>query len=122
MIDFRAFAQASGVALDFVGIVIILLGAAAATIGVISKYIKGSDVTSLYNYYRWNLARSILVGLEFLVAGDIIRSVGGDLTMDAVIVLAIIVIVRAFLGIEFQMEIEGKWPWQMAESVKKSTK
>lgn len=117
--DFQQFAQTSGIVLDFFGIVVILLGAFLSTIGVIVKYIKGGGLQTLYNFYRWNLARSILVGLEFLVAGDIIRSVGGQLTFDAVLVLAIIVLVRAFLGIEFQMEIEGRWPWKMAEARKK---
>ncbi len=119
--DFQTFAQNTGQVLDFFGIIIILLGVALSTLGVIVKYVKGASLQTLYNFYRWNLARSILVGLEFLVAGDIIRSVGGQLSFDAVLVLAIIVLVRAFLGIEFQMEIEGRWPWRMAESHKKST-
>lgn len=118
--DFQTFAQNSGLVLDFFGIIVILLGAFLATCGVIVKYVKGSGLSTLYNFYRWNLARSILVGLEFLVAGDIIRSVGGQLSLDAVIVLAIIVLVRAFLGVEFQMEIEGRWPWKVAESRKKT--
>lgn len=122
MLDFQTFTQNSGLALDFFGIIIILFGAFLATIGVVVRYIKGGRLQELYNFYRWNLARSILVGLEFLVAGDIIRSVGGQLTFDAVIVLAIIVLVRAFLGIEFEMEIEGRWPWRMAETREKLNK
>ncbi|MFZ1812238.1 MAG: DUF1622 domain-containing protein [Candidatus Saccharimonadales bacterium] len=118
--DFHLFAQNAGQVLDFFGILVILFGVFLSTCGVIIKYFKGASLQALYNFYRWNLARSILVGLEFLVAGDIIRSVGGQLSFDAVLVLAIIVLVRAFLGIEFQMEIEGRWPWKVAESRKKS--
>ena len=114
LFNFQGFTQNAGTLLDFVGIIIILLGAIFSTWGVIVKYFKKEKVASLYNYYRWNLARSILIGLEFLVAGDIIRSVGGQLSFEAVGILAIIVLVRAFLGIEFQMEIDGRWPWQRA--------
>ncbi len=112
LFNFQLFTQNAGTILDFVGIVIIMLGALFATWHVIVRYFKNERVESLYNYYRWNLARSILIGLEFLVAGDIIRSVGGQLSFEAVGILAIIVLVRAFLGIEFQMEIDGRWPWQ----------
>lgn len=115
MTEFQDFAQGCGLLLDFAGIIIILCGAFLSTVGVVVKFFHGKKLQDLYNFYRWNLARSILVGLEFLVAGDIIRSVGGQLSLNAVLVLAIIVLVRAFLGIEFQMEIEGRWPWKLAE-------
>ncbi|MFZ2494782.1 MAG: DUF1622 domain-containing protein [Candidatus Saccharimonadales bacterium] len=113
LFNFQDFAQNIGLFLDFVGIIVILAGAIIATFHAAVKFFSGHNYDGLYNDYRWNLARSILIGLEFLVAGDIIRSVGGDLSLDSVLVLAIIVLVRAFLSIEFQMEIEGRWPWQM---------
>ncbi len=116
MFNFQDFTQNIGLFLDFIGIVAILIGAVIATISVVIKFFNNVKSTDLYNSYRWSLARSILIGLEFLVAGDIIRSVGGDLSLDSVIVLALIVLVRAFLSIEFQMEIEGRWPWQMAKA------
>ena len=118
MIDFQTFTQVSGLVLDFFGIIVILFGAFLATVAMVVTYIKGSALQDLYNHYRWNLARSILVGLEFLVAGDIIRSVGGQLSLEAVGILAVIVLVMAFLGIEFQMEIDGHWPWKRPVSRK----
>jgi uncharacterized membrane protein len=53
-----------------------------------------------------------LLGLEFLIAGDIIRSVGETPTFEKVSVLGIIVIIRTFLSLELQMEVDGKLPWQ----------
>jgi uncharacterized membrane protein len=112
MFNFEMFAQAAGELLDGFGVLVILTGVILATSYAVITALRHKSVHNLYRSYRSNLARSILIGLEFLVAGDIIRSVAGDLSFDSVIILAIIVIVRSFLGIEFEMEIEGRWPWQ----------
>jgi uncharacterized membrane protein len=112
MIEFATFAQYAARVLDIIGIIIILGGALLATGVVLLKLFERKDVHHLYSVYRRNLARSILIGLEFLVAGDIIRSVGGQLSLDSVLILAVIVVIRSFLGIEFEMEIDGRWPWQ----------
>jgi uncharacterized membrane protein len=118
MFDFQSLAQMSGELLDGIGVLIILTGVILSTSYAIITALRHKHVHNLYRSYRSNLARSILIGLELLVAGDIIRSVAGDLNFDSVIILAIIVVVRSFLGIEFEMEIDGRWPWQ--RSAKKS--
>jgi len=115
MVNFQSFAQNAGEWLDFTGVLVILVGVVLATISIVITAIKHKNLHTTYKTYRQNLARSILIGLEFLVAGDIIRSVAGDLSFNSVIILAIIVLVRSFLGIEFEMEIEGRWPWQRSE-------
>ena len=115
MIDFSVFAQLAGKLLDAAGVVVILVGAILSTLTLIVTVVKRKSVQELYKSYRHNLARSILVGLEFLVAGDIIRSVAGNFSIDSVIILAIIVVIRSLLGVEFEMEIEGRWPWQHAK-------
>jgi uncharacterized membrane protein len=115
MVNFQSFAQTAGEWLDFAGVLVILVGVVLATLSIIVTAIKHKNLHKTYKTYRQNLARSILIGLEFLVAGDIIRSVAGDLSFNSVIILAIIVLVRSFLGIEFEMEIEGRWPWQRSK-------
>jgi uncharacterized membrane protein len=112
MIDFAPFAQEAGKLLDAIGVVVILAGALFSTIAIIITILKRRSVHNIYKTYRHNLARSILIGLEFLVAGDIIRSVAGNLSIDSVVILAVIVVIRSLLGVEFEMEIEGHWPWQ----------
>ena len=112
MDDFSLFAQWAGRLLDATGVVVILGGVVLATIMVVIAALKQGTIHDLYRSYRHNLARSILIGLEFLVADDIIRSVAGNLSLDSVIILAIIVVIRSLLGVEFEMEIEGRWPWQ----------
>lgn len=119
MFNFSAFAQTTGQLLDGVGIVVILGGVLASTISIIIMIFKGQGIHKLYKAYRHNLARSILIGLEFLVAGDIIRSVAGNLNLDSVVILAIIVVIRSLLGVEFDMEIEGRWPWQRSRTKEK---
>lgn len=65
-----------------------------------------------YREYRRGLGRSILLGLELLVAGDIIRTVAIDPTFTSVGVLAVIVAVRTFLSWSLEVELQGRWPWQ----------
>lgn len=116
MFDFAGFAQSAGKLLDMAGVIVILSGAILATITAIVTIFKRNGVHHVYRSYRQNLARSILIGLEFLVAGDIIRSVAGNLSLDSVVILAVIVAIRSLLGMEFEMEIEGRWPWQRGKS------
>lgn len=122
MFDFTVFAQEAGKLLDGVGIVVILIGVLISTIAAFVTIAKRKGVHHIYSAYRHNLARSILIGLEFLVAGDIIRSVAGNLSLDSVVILAIIVVIRSLLGVEFEMEIEGRWPWQRSKSARNTDK
>src|SRR5215207_5510677 len=61
---------------------------------------------------------SLLLGLEFLVAGDIIKTVAIEPTRDRVIVLTVIVLVRTVLSLSIDVEIDGRWPWQAAEQAR----
>lgn len=112
MIDVASFAQDAGKVLDAVGVVAILAGIVLATATALARVLRGGQAQKIYRFYRHNLARSILLGLEFLVAGDIIRSVAGNLSFESVGVLAVIVVIRALLSLQFETEIEGRWPWQ----------
>ncbi len=62
--------------------------------------------------FRSSLGRSILLGLEFLVAADIINTVAVEPTIQSLLVLAGIVLIRTFLSFSLEVEIEGRWPWQ----------
>lgn len=114
--DFSDFALNAGDLLDAVGVLVILAGAVISTLVVLVMMFKYKSVHDTYRSYRYNLARSILIGLEFLVAGDIVRTVAGDLTFRSVTVLGIIVVIRLLLGIQFETEIEGRWPWKRGKS------
>jgi uncharacterized membrane protein len=100
---------------ELVGVVLILGGAAAATVRFLTKWIS-TDLDAAYREYRQHLGRAILLGLEFLVAGDIINTVAVDPTFRSVGVLAGIVAIRTFLSFSLEVEIEGRWPWAKSQA------
>jgi uncharacterized membrane protein len=106
---FREVMEAVGKGVDVVGVVVILGGALVATVILLRRHREGSET---YVAYRQQLGRSILLGLEFLIAGDIIRTVAIEPTLEGVGVLAAIVVVRTFLSFSLELEITGRWPWQ----------
>ncbi|MGB8466480.1 MAG: DUF1622 domain-containing protein [Terrimicrobiaceae bacterium] len=99
-----------GTAVDTAGVSVIVIGAIIATTRFLFQ--RRGDTNILFRLYRQDMGRAILLGLEFLVAGDIIRTVVVDPTFDNVIVLGLIVIIRTFLSMSLQLELEGRWPWQ----------
>jgi uncharacterized membrane protein len=107
---FRSFVEIAGVALDAAGVLVIVLGALIATGRFLIQRPKGPGEG--YRVYRQDLGRAILLGLEFLIAGDIIRTVAVAPTLQNVLVLGLIVLIRTFLSFSLQLEIEGKLPWQ----------
>jgi len=96
--------------IELVGVLLILGGAAAATARFLTRWVSAGLETA-YREYRQQLGRAILLGLEFLVAGDIINTVAVDPTFRSVGVLAGIVAIRTFLSFSLEVEIEGRWPW-----------
>ena len=111
--SYRDLMELTGRALDALGVCVIVLGAVIASV----RSARGSSGTDRYRAYRQDLGRGILLGLEFLIAGDIIRTVGLAPTLQNVIVLALIVVIRTFLSMALQLEVEGRWPWQRSALV-----
>jgi uncharacterized membrane protein len=114
--DFSAFAQGAGEFLDAAGVLFILGGVLVSTAVVLVMMFRYKSVHATYSSFRYNLARSIIIGLEFLIAGDIVRTVAGDLSLRSVLILGLIILIRTFLGVQFEVEIEGRWPWQRGKS------
>ena len=110
--DFERIVEVLGRLLEGAGVAIIVIGAVLATAMFLHSARRVASIDGSYRSYRRSLARAILLGLEFLVAGDIVRTVAIDPTFRSVGILAIIVAIRTFLSIELQLEIEGRWPWQ----------
>jgi uncharacterized membrane protein len=71
-------------------------------------------VEEVYRVVRTVFGRSILLGLEFLVAADIIRTVAVQPSLQNVAVLGLIVLIRTFLSFSLEVEIDGRWPWRRA--------
>lgn len=99
-----------GRAVDAAGVAVIVVGTLFAT--VLAAVRLGRRQAGVYRGYRRRVGRSILLGLEFLVAGDIVRTVAVAPTYSSVGVLALIVGIRTFLSFSLELEITGRWPWQ----------
>ncbi len=98
-----AVTEVAGVALIVGGLVF-----ATARYAIAPKETAGTPTQR----YRQDLGRAILLGLEVLVAADIVRTVAFTPTMTSVTVLAMIVAIRTFLSWSLTLELEGRWPWQ----------
>jgi len=100
-------------AVEIVGTAIIVVGAFGTLAAFLIGMIKGTTGrATLVADFRSGLGRSILLGLEFLVAADIINTVAVEPTIESLLVLAGIVLIRTFLSFSLEVEIDGRWPWQ----------
>jgi|SRR6267142_1459363 uncharacterized membrane protein len=107
---FRHIMEVVGTSVDGVGVFIVAGGMIVATLRLATR--RAHDSGNYYSLYRQDVGRAILLGLEFLIAGDIIRTVVVAPTLQNVVVLGLIVLIRTFLSLSLQLEIEGKLPWQ----------
>jgi uncharacterized membrane protein len=98
-----------GKGVDVVGVATIVVGIVVATVVLVVRH---NDAEDAFRRYRQGIGRAILLGLEFLVAADIIKTVAVDPTFSSAGVLVIIVIVRTFLSFTLELELSGRWPWQ----------
>jgi uncharacterized membrane protein len=113
MAFYRELMGGVGMAVDAIGVLVIVAGAIIA----IGRFLLGRQggAGQPYRLFRQDLGRAILLGLEFLIAGDIIRTVVVAPTLENVLILGLIVLIRTFLSMALQLEVEGRWPWQHAE-------
>jgi len=114
MAHFREVIEIVGTAVEVAGVAIMVVGATIAMIRFL--FLRGSITVNAYRLCRQDVGRAILLGLEFLVAGDIIDTVVVDPTLDSVIVLGLIVLIRTFLSFTLHLEVEHRWPWQHSEA------
>jgi uncharacterized membrane protein len=105
------FIVSAGIAVEIVGVLMIVIGALWASLKVVTRFLA-SERATIYDDYRRALGRSMMLGLEFLVAGDIIRTVIVAHTVEDVLGLGLIVIIRTVLVFTIHLEVEGRWPWQ----------
>ena len=101
---------AIGVAVDAVGVVIIRAGILWAT----ARFLVRRMGEEPYESYRGRIGRSLLLGLEMLVAADIVKTIALEATFQSLGILAGLVAVRTFLSWSLVLEIDGRWPWQAA--------
>jgi len=106
--------------IEWAALAIEVFGAIVIVAGVLRVALTRSTLRDLlqlgkldaYDSYKHQLGKSLLMGLEFLVAADVVRTVALDPTLDNVAILGLLVVIRTFLSWSLTVEIEGRWPWQ----------
>src|SRR5262245_26987919 len=101
---------ATGIEVLAVAIIVVVIAAATAVYA--SRSLAHRADLRTYEDYRQRVGRAMLLGLEILVAADVIRTVALEPTLGNVAVLGLLVVIRTFLSWSLVLEIEGRWPWQ----------
>lgn len=109
---FERGVEVVGKSIDAVGVLVIIGGLSLA---MARLFARGRHAPDAYRQFRQDVGRGILLGLEFLVAADIVRTVAVTPTLGGVQVLALIVLIRTFLSVALEVELSGRWPWQSPE-------
>lgn len=110
--DLEAWVDLAARVIEVAGVLTILVGGVVAAVLVVAQ--AGRDYHQWYPLFRRMYGHALLLGLEFLVAADIIRTVSHVPTLENVAVLGMVVLIRTFLSFTLAAELEGRWPWQRA--------
>lgn len=103
-----------GTVIDGVGVGVLVVGGVATTVVAATRLVRGRP--GVYRTFRQLFGRTVLLGLEILIAADIVRTVAVTPTVESVLVLGLIVLIRTFLSFSLELEISGRWPWQKPDS------
>lgn len=117
----RHFAEFAAVSIEAIGIAVILGFSVYVLVHAGINLLRRKNAQDIFQQTRQRLGRGILLGLEFLVAADIIHTVAVELTFATVGVLAIVVLIRTFLSFTLDVELYGKWPWEETPKKDSST-
>jgi uncharacterized membrane protein len=112
--DLIASSEAGGTILEWIEFAALAIEVLAVAIIVVFRVVIGSRIQHQYRRLKVRLGRALLLGLEILVAADIVRTVALEATLQSVAVLGLLVLIRTFLSWALVVEIEGRWPWQPA--------
>jgi uncharacterized membrane protein len=104
--------DAAAVAIEILAVVIIIVAIFVSVGRYLFQAVLHPEVEERYSQLKRRLGRTLLLGLEILVAADIVRTVALEATLESVLVLALLVLIRTFLSWALEVEIEGRWPWQ----------
>ncbi len=112
--DFKEIISVAGYAIETIGVLVIVAGIVVSSFRFLFHFRKEPEGFA-YHIYRRQLGRAIILGLEFLIAGDIIRTVVVADTLTNITILGLIILIRTFLSFTLHLEVEGRWPWQKVD-------
>jgi uncharacterized membrane protein len=100
------------IVMEFFAILVIVAGIVIGAVRFAGAMVRRDETHPAYEAFKAFMGRTLALGLEILVAADVVRTVALEPTMENVIVLGILVLIRTFLSWSLVVEIEGRWPWQ----------
>lgn len=100
------------IAMELFAVGVIVAGIVFGAARFVVVLVRRGDTQAGYDRFKAFMGRTLLLGLEILVAADVVRTVALEPTMENVLVLGILVLIRTFLSWSLVVEIEGRWPWQ----------
>jgi uncharacterized membrane protein len=104
--------EIASLAIEVLAVAVIIVFTVGATYDYIRRQTSRGASIDAYDQYKVRLARGLLLGLEILVAADIVRTVALEFSLENVVILGILVLIRTFLSWSLVVEIEHRWPWQ----------
>jgi uncharacterized membrane protein len=114
--NFDEAIRAVVLSIELIGTAIMVLGVIVALIRAIPEALNPKTRSYTYPGLRRNIGRSILLGLEVLIVADIIRTILVDPTVESVLILGTIVVIRVLLSFALEVEIDGVWPWSRRQA------
>lgn len=113
MVNIRMVIEWVALGIEVLGVAVIVAGVLGVvfTRGIV-RYLFQVGQPNVEEGYKHQLGKTLLLGLEFLVAGDVVRTVAVEPTLNNVALLGLLVVIRTFLSWSLTVEIEGRWPWQ----------
>jgi len=107
----------AAILIEVLAVIIIVSAIVTALARYLVQRVAQRTADDSYHELKVSLGKSLLLGLEVLVAADVIHTVALEATPQSVIVLGLLVLIRTFLSWALVVEIEGRWPWQQAKNI-----
>ena len=112
---FESSMESVSLVFEMVGVFILIVGFALAVVRAARVLVVGKDAGGAYDRLRSIFGKSVLLGLEVLVAADLIRTIAVEPNMTNLTVLLMLVVIRTFLSWALDVELDGSWPWRKKE-------
>jgi uncharacterized membrane protein len=110
--NIRNWIEIVSLLIELLAVAIIVTAIVYASVRAALEGTNRETFNKAYDEYKVRLGRSLLLGLEILIAADVIRTVALEPTLTSVAVLGILIVIRTFLSWSLILEMEGRWPWQ----------
>ena len=113
VVDFAEIMDSVARGFEVAGVAVLVVGAFAA---IVRALVRRQSGRALYREVRTDFGHTLLLGLEILVAADIVKTVAVDTSLESVLILGVLVLVRTLLSISLDAEIDGVWPWRRRQA------